>query len=187
MYSGFGLLIFIVALYMSFPYDRAKDAAIGWISKNLDMDAEIGSAGPAFGLAVGFQDIRLRTRPVTGKPTRFTVEAAKVSLSPFSLLTASKSVSVMADAFGGKIALDFSGTPGKKAAPFAIELHARDIAAVDLPIVKESINLVLGGTLKLDGEIKSETGKFADAKGAISFAVRRVRRGRRQDAAEGRG
>jgi len=170
IYSGFGLVVFVVALYLSFPYDRAKEAAIGWISKNLDMDAEIGSAGPAFGLAIGFQDIRLRTRPLTGKPTRFTVETAKVSLSPFSLLTASKSVSLTADAFGGKIELGFSGTPGKKAAPFAIELHARDIAAGDLPTVKEAINLVLSGTLKLDGEITSQTGKFADAKGAISFA-----------------
>lgn len=170
LYIAFGLLVFVVALYLSFPYDRAKEAAIGWISKNLDMDAEIGSAGPAFGLAIGFQDIRLRTRPLTGKPTRFTVESAKVSLSPFSLLTASKAVSLTADAFGGKIALDFQGTPGKKAAPFAIELHAQDIAAGDLPMVKEAINLVLSGTLKLDGEIKSETGKFADAKGAIAFA-----------------
>jgi type II secretion system protein N len=137
IYSAFGLVVFIVALYLSFPYDRAKEAAIGWISKNLDLDAEIGSAGPAFGLAIGFEDVRLRTRPLTGKPTRFTVESVKVSLSPFSLLTASKSVSVTADAFGGKIALDFQGTPGKKAAPFGIELHARDIAAGDVPTVKE--------------------------------------------------
>jgi type II secretion system protein N len=170
IYSGFGLVIFIIALYMSFPYDRAKQAAVGWISKNLDMDAEIGSAGPAFGLAVAFQDIRLRTRPITGKPTRLTIESAKVSLSPFSLLTASKSIRLVADAFGGKVAFDFHGTPGKKAAPFAIELHASDISASDLPGLKEAINLVLSGTLKLDGEVRSETGKLADAKGSISFA-----------------
>ena len=55
---------------------------------------------------------------MTGKPTRFTIEAAKVSLSPFSLLTASKSVTVVTDAFGGKIALDFSRHPGQEGGPF---------------------------------------------------------------------
>ena len=170
LYSGFGLLVFIIALYASFPYERAKDAAITWISKNLDLDAEIASAGPAFGIAVNLQDIRLRTRPPTGKPSRFTIESAKVSLSPFSLLTSSKSITVVADAFGGKVTLDFNGSLGKKGAPFAVELHARDIAAGEIPIVKEAINLVLTGTFKLDGEIKSETGKFADAKGSIAFS-----------------
>ena len=74
LFAGFGLLVFIVALYLSFPYDRAKDAAIRLASKNLDLDVEIGSAGPAFGLAVMFRDIRVRTRPLTGKPTRFTLD-----------------------------------------------------------------------------------------------------------------
>ena len=55
------------ALYASFPYDRAKEAATRMSSKTFDVDVEIGSAGPAFGLAVMFRDIRVRTRPTTGK------------------------------------------------------------------------------------------------------------------------
>ena len=66
LFAGFGLLVFVVALYMSFPYERAKEAAIRMASKNLDMDVEIGSAGPAF-MAVVFRDIRVRTRPSDGQ------------------------------------------------------------------------------------------------------------------------
>jgi len=88
LYAGFGLLVFLVALYMSFPYERAKEAAIRMASKNLDMDVEIGSAGPAF-MAVVFRDIRVRTRPVTGKPTRFTIDSAKFSPSILALFSSS--------------------------------------------------------------------------------------------------
>ena len=83
IYAGFGLVVFFVALYVSFPYDRAKEAAIRMASKNMDVDVEIGSAGPAF-MAIMFHDIRVRTRPTSGKPTRFTIDQAKFSPSIFA-------------------------------------------------------------------------------------------------------
>src|SRR5690242_12163534 len=83
--SGFFLLVFVVALYVWFPYGRARELAIAAAS-NQDLDVEIGSAGPAFGLGVTFRDIKVSTRPPTGKPTRFIVDAARVTLSPLSLL-----------------------------------------------------------------------------------------------------
>ena len=46
--SVFGLLVFGVALYFCFPYDRAKDLAIAWAA-NQGYDVTIGSAGPGFG------------------------------------------------------------------------------------------------------------------------------------------
>src|SRR4026209_2830773 len=88
LYAGLGLITFIVTLYMVFPYERAKEAAIRMASKNLDMDVEIGSAGPAF-MAVVFRDIRVRARPSTGKPTRFTIDSAKFSPSILALFTSS--------------------------------------------------------------------------------------------------
>ena len=42
--SAFGLLVFGVALYFCFPYDRAKDLAIAWAA-NQGYDVTIGSAG----------------------------------------------------------------------------------------------------------------------------------------------
>src|SRR4026207_2193722 len=86
LFAGFGLRGLAVAPRMAVPYERAKEAVIRMASKNLDMDVEIGSAGPAF-MAVVFRDIRVRTRPTTGKPTRFTIDSAKflpslLALSP---------------------------------------------------------------------------------------------------------
>ena len=87
-YADVGLVTFMVALYVSFPYERAKEAAIRMASKNLDLDVEIGSAGPAF-MAIMFHDIRVRTRPTTGKPTRYTIDHAKFSPSLLAPLTSS--------------------------------------------------------------------------------------------------
>ena len=168
LFAGFGLLVFIVALYLSFPYDRAKDAAIRMASKNLDVDVEIGSAGPAFGLAVMFHDIRVRTRPPTGKPTRFTIDSAKFSPSIFALFSSSFPFSLAVEGLGGKAELNQQGAPGKKG-PFHIELSARDIDLAEIPGVREAINMPISGKLKLEVDIASETGRYADANGFITL------------------
>jgi len=167
VFAGFGLVVFATALYMSFPYERAKEAAIRMASKNLDMDVEIGSAGPAF-MAVVFRDIRVRTRPTTGKPTRFTIDSAKFSPSILALLTSSFPFTLTMDALGGKIELDQSGTPGKKGG-FRTELSAHDIDMAEIPGVKEAINMPLTGKLKLELELASETGRYADANGFMTI------------------
>jgi len=169
LYAGFGLIVFVVALYLSFPYDRAKEAATRIISKTFDVDVEIGSAGPAFGLAVMFRDIRVRTRPTTGKPTRFTIDSAKFSPSLFAVFSSSFPYSLTADALGGTIALDQSGSPGKKGA-FRTDLVVRDIDAAEIPGLKETINLPLTGKVTLEAKLASETGRFADANGQLTLS-----------------
>jgi type II secretion system protein N len=166
--SGFGLLVFIVALKVWFPYDRAKEVAIN-LAAAADLDVEIASAGPALGLGVVFKDIRIKTRPLTGKPTRFTIDSARVSVSLLSLLPgASTVIEVALDAFGGHIDFTQQGTPGRKS-PFRFAVSARDVNMSDLPGIKEAINLPLAGTLKLDLDVASATGRYATASGAVGF------------------
>src|SRR4029079_14268329 len=178
--AGFGILVFIIALYVWFPYGRAKELVVSMAGAQ-DLDVEIGSAGPAFGLGVTFKDIRVATRPTTGKPTRFTIDSARVTVSPFSLLSSSPTISVSLDAFGGRIDFEQAGRPGrasssvypspsslpssssKKNGPFSAELHVRDVDLKDVPGIKAALNLPLTGTLKLDLEIASSTGRYAES------------------------
>jgi type II secretion system protein N len=169
LFTGFGLVVFIAALYVSFPYERAKEAAIRMASKNFDVDVEIGSAGPAFGLAVMFRDVRVRTRPTTGKPSRFTVESARFSPALSGLVSSSLPFALTADALGGKIELDQNGTPGKKGG-FRSELVAREIDVGEIPGLKELINMPITGKLKLELQLGSETGKYADANGYLTLS-----------------
>lgn len=178
--SGVGLLVFVIALYIWFPYDRAKEAAIA-VAATQGYDVEIESAGPTFGLGVSFSNISVKTRPTKPgeKATRFRIENATASTSLFSLIGSALSsvfsstpsppaMTIALDAFGGRLELTQEGTAGKKG-EFALEVTARDIDMSQVPGIREAINLPLAGTMKLDVDITSATGKLANAKGSISF------------------
>src|SRR5260370_660841 len=105
MNSAFGLVVFIIGLYIWFPYDRAKDVAVAMAAAQ-GLDVEIGSVGRAFGFGVTFKDIVVRTRPVTGKPTRFAVDSARVTLSPRAPPGAAPAVPLHARAVRGEGVLD---------------------------------------------------------------------------------
>jgi type II secretion system protein N len=158
---GVFLVVFIVALYVWFPYERAKEVAIA-VAAQQGYDVDIESAGPAWGLGVSFSNIHVKTRPTTGKPTRFAIEKATVTTSIFGPMT------IALDAFGGRVEFTQSGSPGKKGA-FRVELTARHVDVSQIPGIRETINMPLTGTLRADVDVASATGRFADAKGAISF------------------
>ena len=169
LFAGFGLLVFIVALYMSFPYDRAKEAAIRMASKNLDVDVEIGSAGPAFGLAVMFRDIRVRTRPSTGKPTRFTIDSAKFSPSIFAVFSSTFPFSLALDGAGRQGRAQSAGGAGKEGRRSTSSCRRATSTWRRSRASRETINMPISGKLKLEIDISSETGRYADANGFITL------------------
>src|SRR5580698_2574050 len=164
----FGLGVFVAALYFSFPSERAKEVAIRTAAAR-DLDLEIGSASPAFGFGVIFSNILVRTRPTSGKPTRFTIESARLSVSPWSLLSSVKTTTVALQAFGGRIEIRQTGAADKKG-PFELHVRARDVKMSELPGVREAINLPLSGTAKIDLHLTSPSGKLAEANGEITFS-----------------
>jgi type II secretion system protein N len=166
--AGAFLLVFVIALYIWFPYDRAKEVAINAASAQ-GYDVEIESAGPTWGVGVSFSNIHVKTRPTTGKPTRFSIEKASVTTSILgAIFSPTPPVTITLTAFGGRIELFQSGAPGKKG-PFHLEVTARDVDLTELPGVRETINMPLSGKLRLDLDLASATGKYANAKGSISF------------------
>jgi type II secretion system protein N len=173
--AAVGVVVFVVALYVWFPYDRAKEVAINLASaQNLDVD--IDSVGPAWGLGLAFSNIHVKTRPTSPetKPTRLLIERASVSISPLSLLLfwTEPTLTISIDGFGGHVTITQNGSPGSPAKaprPFSLEVTARDVDMSELPGLREALNLPVTGTLKLDLELASATGRYANAKGDISF------------------
>ncbi|HVV53316.1 MAG TPA: type II secretion system protein GspN, partial [Polyangia bacterium] len=172
LYSLFSLAVFVVALYFSFPTERAKQVAIR-IAAARDLDVEIGSASPAFGFGIVFHDILVRTKPTAGKASHFTIQTARLSVSPWSLLSSQKTYTISLEAFGGQIDVTQTGTAGKKG-PFELTVRARDVNLADLPGVRDAINLPLAGKAKLDLHLASASGKLAEANGEISLSCDNV-------------
>jgi type II secretion system protein N len=164
--SAFGVLVFGIALYFCFPYDRAKDLAIAWAA-NQGYDVTIGSAGPGFGFAVNFKDIHVRSRPTgTGKPIRFTLDSARVRVSPLAMLTNATSLGIGASGLGGDVGIDLFN---QKKGPMRVAIKAHAIDLAELPGVRETINLPLTGTFEMSLDVSSKTGRYSDADGSLSF------------------
>jgi type II secretion system protein N len=164
--SAFGLAVFGIALYFCFPYDRAKDFAIAWASTQ-GYDVTIGSAGPGFGFAVNFKDIRVRSRPIgSGKPIRFALDSARVRVSPFVLLSKATSLGIAASGLGGDLDIDLFN---QKKGPMHVAVKAHAIDLSELPGVRETINLPITGTFEMSLDVASKTGRYADADGSLSF------------------
>ena len=183
--SAFGLLVFGVALYFCFPYDRAKDLAIAWAGTQ-GYDVTIGSAGPGFGFAVNFKDIRVRSRPTgTGKPVRFSLDSARVRVSPFVMFSkATTSLGLAATGLGGELDLDLFN---QKKGPMHIGIKAQSIDLSELPGVRETINLPITGTFEMSLDAGVEDRTLRRRRRHAVVQVQELRARRRQDAAQGRG
>jgi len=165
-YVGFGLFSFTAALFIFFPYDRAKDRVIAVLAGQ-NLDVEIGSAGPTLGVGIAFKDIAVRTRPSAAgaKPTRFFVDWARVRFSPLAALFGGSGMDLSATAFGGRI--DYDRTVGKDQA--RVRGRLREIGLGDVPGVKEAINLPLGGSLDATLDVTAPNGRYGEANGFLEW------------------
>jgi len=197
-FTGAGLLVYLVALYFCFPYERAGEMAVALAAQN-GYDMEIQSAAPAFPFQLVLGDVRVQTRPTTpgGKPTRVRLDSVRIAMLPL-MLSRGKEFSVVLNGLGGEIGIDARSEkaekPDKPAKPerpermlperpgggpgagaggkgtFDLDVRVHDVAMAQLPGVKESLNLPLVGTLELTLTLHSATGLLADANGELSFS-----------------
>src|SRR5439155_1660382 len=111
-----------------------------------NLDVEIASAGPIFGMGLAFRNIVVATRPTDGsRPTRFRIAAARVSLSPVARLFGEDALGVSADTLGGDVDINWEANKAKT----RLKMKSEDLAIADVPGVKEAINLPLGSKLGL--------------------------------------
>jgi len=163
--AGFGLVMFIVFFYVFFPYHRVKDQVVAMAAQQ-NVDVEIGSAGPIFGVGIGFHDILVASRPTDGsKPTRLRIDDARVSISPFARLMGEEAYSLSAGALGGEMDVDWEASKARS----RLVVKTEEISMAELPGVKEAINLPLGGKLGLAIDLTMPGQKAGAADGAIRW------------------
>jgi type II secretion system protein N len=163
--AAFGLIVFLIAFYLSFPFDRVKDMAIAQLSAR-NLDVEIATAGPTLGLGIAFGDVTVKTRPTDGsKPTRIRIDSIRAGLSPLAALGGKQAFNVEANAWGGEIEVDWQGSK----ALGEVKVRAEEISMASLPGVKEAINLPLAGMLELKMDVKTPKNRSSEAGGTLSW------------------
>jgi type II secretion system protein N len=162
---GFGLLVFIVAFYVWFPYQRIKEVVTATASQR-DLDVDIGSAGPILGVGIAFHDILVQNRPTDGtKPIRLRIDSARVTVSPLARLMGDEAYSFSADTLGGDIDVDWEGSKTKS----RLAVKSRELAMADLPGVKESLNIPLAGKLGMKLDVDMPGNRLGAAGGSVSW------------------
>jgi type II secretion system protein N len=163
--GAFGLVVFLISFMLSFPYDRLKEQIIAMAAAQ-NLDVEVGSAGPAFGIGVSLKDVNVRGRAEAGKrPPHMRIEEATINVSPLAQLRGDVGYSMSLDALGGEIDADVEASKTKG----AMKIRTAKVSMAELPGVKEAINLPLGGKLDLALELAMPNNRNAEAGGSLSW------------------
>ena len=104
--GAFGVVVFLVSLIAAFPYDRIKDQLIA-VASTQNLDVEVGSAGPVFGMGVALDEILVRSRPDPGqKASVLQIDKARVHVSPLAQLQGVLAYNVDLQTMEGQIEAD---------------------------------------------------------------------------------
>jgi len=161
---GFGVVVFVVALLLTFPYDRAADF-IEATARKQGYDLEIGELGPIFGVGVEIDNVELTTIPrhVDEKPLMVKVDTARINTSLLAAALGEQVVHVVAGAFGGEVDVDIEASKSRGAAVVSM----REVRVARLPGVREKLGLPIQGTLDLDVDLAADGMQLDQANGTV--------------------
>ena len=162
----FGVVVFVFSFGLAFPYDRVKDQLVAVAAAgNLDMD--VGSTGPLLGFGVLMKDVTLRTRPELGKkPSVITIEQARLKSSPLAGLREQlMAYDISLDTMGGRVDAELTATRELG----ETKLSTREISMAELPGVKTSIGLPLGGQLDMDLDFDAPNNRNGEGSGTLEW------------------
>jgi type II secretion system protein N len=163
----FGAVIFFISFALAFPYERVKDQIIA-VAAAFNLDMDVGSTGPMLGFGVVMKDVTLRTRPELGKKASvMSVEEARLGSSPLGPLRSRlMDYDISLDTLGGRIEADLVATRELG----ETRLSTREISMAELPGVKSSIGLPLGGQLDLDLDFKAPNNRNGEGSGSLQWS-----------------
>jgi type II secretion system protein N len=163
--GAFGLVVFLIAFMLAFPYERVKDQIVA-IAATQNVEMEVGSTGPTFGVGVVLKDVTLRTRPEPGKKASFiAIERANIEVSPLAQLRGEFAYSLDLLALDGRIQANEHAE--KTRSRTTIGTH--EISLALLPGVKEAINLPLSGRLDLALDLTKPNHRNGEASGNLGW------------------
>lgn len=162
----FGLVVFLISFAISFPYERVKDQIVA-AAAVFGLDMDVGSTGPMLGFGVVMKDVTLRTRPEPGKKASVvTIDKARLGTSPLAGMQERIDYDIGLDTMGGTIEADVEATKELG----ETRITTREISMAELPGVKTTIGLPLGGQLDLDLDFKAPNNRNGEGSGTLEWS-----------------
>ncbi len=169
-YSAYATIICMMTIWLLFPYDRLKQMVIHAIDSDGRYAVTVEDVGPAFPFGLEITGIKIVSPPEKkgDKPGKLFVERARVFVSPFSIFSDTKKVSVEIDALGGHIETDVE-TKGKAK---KITVKFDGVSMAKLPGIAKAISLPMTGSFSGSGSIKIPAEGLRRADGKFTLACK---------------
>jgi type II secretion system protein N len=161
-YAAFFLVSLLLSVYLTFPWDAAKDRLLDFASRQAGAQITAESLEPSW--ITGFTATKVRYKtPAAEAPLEIDEVNARVKL--LSLLTGDIGVTASLPLAKGTIAADVVSSDPE------LDVDAT-ISSVELALVpglQEAIGLPLGGKIDLDGKIHLDTKTPKNSEGEIKL------------------
>ena len=168
--SAFGLVVFVFALQMSLPVERAKDKLVEALSPQLDIN--IGSVERGFIPGrIYLKSVAVSTRPTKPEeqPVHFYIEKLRVDVGLLALV--SGNLVVDADAKIGAGTLDahvvLEGLAPLASKGIKLKVDGRDLPSDSLPAQLATNGLPMKGKIDIDGDF--DIPKEKNKAGVVAF------------------
>ena len=165
-YPLLALFTFVIALHMTFPYNRVKGKVIESLSDKYDVS--IADVEPTF-LPGGiiFNKIVLQTRPDNPKekPTTVIIDKLRVDAGLFAMLRGRVDLDILAEIGAGKI----EGNIAVSSSSMSTSLSTHSLPLETVPGLKSAIGLPMSGGLDARVSITLPHHKWSKAHGSIEL------------------
>jgi type II secretion system protein N len=172
-YTLFAIFVFIVVLYLTFPYDKVKDRVEAEAGSSGDIEVTIRSLGPSPLFGISASDVVLQQKTPAGgapagdkKPMRIAIDRVSLSFSPFGFIFGRKGYDFSADAFGGRVSGSWVDAKGD----VTLKLKLKHVALAAIPGLRDAVELPMSGTLSGTLEITMPKGRMGQAHGEAELA-----------------
>jgi len=191
-YPLFAIFAFLVALYITFPFDKIKTRVEDFASASGDMDLRIGEMGPSPLTGVTAQDVvvRFKEKPAPGgmapaatmasddgkgkgkgkgnRPaySRLVLDEVSVSVGILALIAGGMDIGFSVEGLGGTLEGDFET---KKTRDWALAAEAKDLKLGQMKVLAKKAGLPFGGGLSIKVNMKVPKGKLNEASGEIEL------------------
>ena len=166
-YAAFALFVFVMALQLTFPYDRVKDKLIETLAPSYDVTVGSVEHGIMPGKMI-LKNVTLRSRPTKADEVASVtvLDRVDVKVGIFALLRGAASIdlkiAIGSGILDGNISISKSETK--------VDLTANGIAATRLGPVQDALGLPILGKLNMHVGLVIPPADFRKVTGQISFA-----------------
>jgi type II secretion system protein N len=149
-YTLYGLAIFLVFLYMTFPYDLLRQRIVAQFRRE-DLQLAIAGLRPSFPPGVEFQQIRLLTSPATSAKALAHIDNLQAQPNFFAFATQMLDIQLAGRLYSGQLAGNARTDMGNGESPWELQAHFSDLQVEQYPFVQKDNTAFLRG--RLEGDI----------------------------------